>query len=226
MTEHPSGQHPNDDKSTPVQKLVFELSKLPGIGERTATRLAYFILKQDATYARALADALVAAKQKTQFCSACLTFSDVDPCRICSSPQRSARLICVVERPADAVSIENALAFRGHYHVLHGALSPLDGIGPDDLKIRELLYRVARLRPAPGETANSDQTIEIILGTNPSVEGEATALYISRLLHQDFPPHEVRVTKLAHGIPVGGRLEFTDRLTIGKAIENRVEMTH
>jgi len=204
---------------TPVQKLIFELSKLPGIGERTATRLAYFILKQEPSYARALAEALVSAKQKTQFCSECLTFSDTNPCRICSNPQRATTSICIVERPADAVSIENALAFKGRYHILHGALSPLDGIGPDDLKIRELIERVGRLQ------AGGAIGIEIILGTNPSVEGEATALYIARLLHQTFAG-AVRVTKLAHGIPVGGRLEYTDRLTIGKAIENRVEMAN
>jgi len=193
----------------PVSRLIFELSKLPGIGEKTATRLAYFILKQDVEYSRSLSEAIVTAKEKIGLCSSCFTFSDTDPCRICSNPQRIANVICVVERPADVLSLEQAGAHRGLYHVLHGALSPLDGIGPEELKIRELMNRVA-----------ASQLTEVILATNPSVEGEATALYLSRLIK----PFGVRVTKLAHGIPVGGLLEYTDRQTIGKAMENRVEM--
>lgn len=196
-----------DQTRDPVSQLIFELSKLPGIGEKTATRLAYFILKQDAAYARALADALVTAKEKTGLCSTCFTFSDKNPCRICANPQRDATTICIVERPSDVFSLEAAGAHRGLYHVLHGVLSPLDGIGPEELKIRELLARTPGLK-------------EIILATNPSVEGEATSLYLARLIK----PLGVRITKLAHGIPVGGQLEYTDRQTLTKAMENRVEM--
>lgn len=195
----------------PVSKLIFELSKLPGIGEKTATRLAYFVLKQDASYAQSLAEALVAAKQKIGLCTVCFTFTDVDPCRICASNERDRSIICVIERPTDMNSIEMAGKFRGAYHVLHGALSPLDGIGPDELKIRELL---ARLR-APVAPIH-----EVILAMNPSVEGDATSLYLTRLIR----PLGIRVTQLAHGIPMGGQLEYTDRQTIGKAIENRMEM--
>jgi recombination protein RecR len=198
-------------ETDPVGKLIYELSKLPGIGEKTATRLAYFILKQDQSYSDSLAGAVVGAKQKIRLCETCFTFTDVTPCRLCSSANRVTGTICVVERPADVFSIEQAGIFKGLYHVLHGALSPLDGIGPDELKIREL---VLRLTPDSAIT-------EIILATNPSVEGEATALYLARLIK----PLGIRVTKLASGIPVGGTLEFTDKQTIGKAMENRMEIT-
>ena len=194
-----------------VSKLIFELSKLPGIGEKTATRLAYFILKQDPGYARALSEAIAGAKQKIVLCSECHTFSDTEVCRICSNPERDPASICVVERPSDVLSIEQAGVHRGLYHVLHGALSPLDGIGPEELKIHELLSRIG---------SRADGIREIILATNPSVEGEATALYLSRLIK----PLGIRVTQLAHGLPVGGLLEYTDRQTIGKAMENRMEM--
>ena len=199
------------NSSDPVSKLIFELSKLPGIGEKTATRLAYYILKQDATYAASLAEALVAAKQKVGLCSVCFTFTEADPCRICSDHSRDRAMICVVERPSDMNSIEMSGNYRGAYHVLHGALSPLDGIGPDELKIRELMDRL-RAPVAPVR--------EVLLAMNPSVEGDATSLYLTRLVR----PLGVRVTQLAHGIPMGGQLEYTDRQTIGKAIENRMEM--
>ena len=193
----------------PVSKLIFELSKLPGIGEKTATRLAYFILKQDESYSRELADALVQAKSRIVLCQECCTFTDTSPCRICASPQRDRSVVCVVERPADVLSIEQSGAFRGVYHVLHGVLSPLDGIGPEDLKIHELMHRF-----------EGAQTVHVLIfATNPSVEGEATSLYLARLLK----PLGVKLTKLAHGIPVGGQLEYTDRQTIGKALENRME---
>jgi recombination protein RecR len=201
-------------RQDPVSRLIFELSKLPGIGEKTATRLAYFILKQDPEYATSLAEAITTAKLKIGLCHGCYTFSDVDPCRICSNLDRDHSLICVVERPADLLSLEQSGAHKGAYHVLHGALSPLDGIGPEELKIRELLARVSKATPEQGGVR------EVILATNPSVEGEATALYLSRLLH----PMGVRVTQLAHGLPVGGLIEYTDRQTIGKAMENRVEI--
>jgi recombination protein RecR len=197
-------------KHDPVSKLIFELSKLPGIGEKTASRLAYHILKQDESYSRNLADALMNAKQKIILCNLCFTFTDTDTCRICSDPTRDHSFICAVERPSDVFSIEQSGAFRGVYHVLHGVLSPLDGIGPDELKIRELIARVS-----------AGSVRELIVATNPSVEGEATALYLSRLAR----PFAVKMTKLAHGIPVGGMLEYTDRQTIGKALENRMVMT-
>ena len=198
----------------PVSKLIFELSKLPGIGEKTATRLAYYVLKQDVTYARSLADALITAKEKIGQCSVCYTFTDQDPCRICTSAERGTEVLCVVERPSDVFSIEQSGMYRGRYHVLHGVLSPLDGIGPEELKIRELLHRIQ----AAGEP---NPIREVILATNPSVEGEATAIYLGRLLQ----PLGVRVTQLAYGLPVGGQLEYTDRQTIGRALENRKELT-
>jgi len=194
----------------PVAKLIFELSKLPGIGEKTATRLAYFILKQDAQFAQSLSEALLDAKNKIGLCDSCFTFTDVSPCRLCADPQRQKGLVCVVERPADVMAIEQSGSHQGSYHVLHGALSPLDGVGPDDLKIHELLERL-----------KSGTIQEIILATNPSVEGEATAMYIGRLVKM----LGVKVTKLAHGIPVGGTLEYSDRQTIGKALQNRVEVS-
>lgn len=203
-------QTPNPHRHDPVSKLIFELSKLPGIEKKTATRLAYFILKQSPEYSRALSEAIVGAKQKIVLCAQCFTFSDTETCRICSNPERDANLVCIVERPSDVMSIEQAGVHKGLYHVLHGALSPLDGIGPEELKIRELMTRIGA-RP---------EIREIILATNPSVEGEATALYLSRLIK----PFGIRVTQLAHGLPVGGLLEYTDRQTIGKAMENRVEL--
>jgi recombination protein RecR len=204
-----SNSDPSGNRQDPVAKLIYELSKLPGIGEKTATRLAYFILKQDPEYARSLSEAIVYAKQKIGLCGSCFTFSDRDPCRICSNHERDRSTICVVERPADVLSLEQASVHRGLYHVLHGALSPLDGIGPEELKIRELMNRIG-----------TSDVKEVILATNPSVEGEATALYLARLIK----PFGIRVTQLAHGIPVGGLLEYTDRQTIGKAMEIRTEM--
>jgi recombination protein RecR len=217
FSNSPSNSHGQD--RDPVSRLIFELSKLPGIGEKTATRLAYHVLKQDESYARSLSEAIVNAKQKIVLCQSCYTFTDVTPCRICANMNRDHGMICVVERPSDVFSIEQAGTYRGLYHVLHGALSPLDGVGPDDLKIRELLSRLLESLPP---------VRELILATNPSVEGEATALYISRLVRPAAAlPSEtpLRVTKLAHGIPVGGMLEYTDRQTIGKALENRMEMS-
>jgi len=205
--------HPSSSKEDPVAKLIFQLSKLPGIGEKTATRLAYFILKQDENYSKALSDAILNAKHKIILCNQCFTFTDLNPCRICTDSQRDPSLICVVERPTDVFSIEQTRSYRGTYHVLHGALSPLDGIGPDDLKIRELLARIAA-------TEKNLPIREIILATNPSVEGETTSLYLARLMKT----FGLKTTKLAHGLPVGGMLEYTDHQTIGKAIENRMEI--
>jgi recombination protein RecR len=193
----------------PVSRLVFELSKLPGIGEKTATRLAYFVLKQDIGFARGLSEALMAAKQKIGLCAECATFTDQEVCRICADLRRAQEMICVVERPSDVFTLEQAGAHSGLYHVLHGVLSPLDGIGPGELKIRELLLRLQK-----------HSVKEVILALNPNVEGEATALYLSRLIK----PSGIRVTQLAHGIPVGGQLEYTDRQTLGRALQNRVEV--
>jgi len=204
----------NQRNPDPVSKVIFELSKLPGIGEKTATRLAYYILKQDETYARSLSESILKAKQSIRLCEKCFTFTDQEICRICSSSDRDHNLVCVVERPSDVFSIEQSHAFRGSYHVLHGALSPLDGIGPEELKIRELLHRIRT------QTAASESIREIMLATNPTVEGEATALYLTRIIK----PLGIKVTQLAHGLPVGGALEYTDRQTIGRAIENRMEM--
>lgn len=206
----------NNNALDPVSRLIFELSKLPGIGEKTATRLAYYILRQDEAYSRSLSEALMNAKQKVVLCGECFTFTDISPCRICANLSRDHSVICVVERPSDVFSIEQAGGYRGLYHVLHGALSPLDGIGPEELKLRELIQRLGR----------SDSPVrELILATNPSVEGEATSMYIARLVKPlGAASAGIKVTKLAHGIPVGGMLEYTDRQTIGKAMENRMEV--
>lgn len=197
------------NRQDPVSRLVFELAKLPGIGEKTATRLAYYILKQDSEYARSLSESILNAKQKIGFCNRCFTFTDQEICTICSDTQRNFSSICVVERPSDVFSIENAADFKGVYHVLHGVLSPLDGIGPEDIKINELLERI-----------KASSINEVIFATNPSVEGEATASYLTRLIR----PLGIKLTRLAHGIPMGGRLEYSDRQTIRKALENRMEM--
>jgi recombination protein RecR len=199
------------DRNDPVAKLIFELSKLPGIGGKTAARLSYFILKQDESYARSLSEAVINAKQKTSLCNYCFTFTNLEICKICLSQDRDNGLICVVERPTDVHSLEQSGTYRGLYHVLHGSLSPLDGVGPEELKIRELLSRLHE---------STTPIRELILATNPSVEGEATSLYLSRLIK----PFGIRITKLAHGLPVGGLLEYTDKQTISKALENRVEI--
>lgn len=196
----------------PFSKLVFELSKLPGVGEKSATRLAYFIVKQDRTSSEQLAQAILGAKTSVRLCSECFTFTDADPCRICSNPSRDHGSICITEKPMDVHTIERTGVHRGVYHVLHGVLSPLDGIGPNELKIQELLARIEK----SGETPIR----ELILALNPSVEGDATGLYLSKLVK----PLGIRVTKLAHGIPVGGVLEYTDRETLSRALQNRLEV--
>ncbi len=192
-----------------LARLIEQLTRLPGIGEKTASRLALHILRAEADYARALASAIVAVKEETRLCSRCFALTEADPCAICTDPERSADVICVVEEPADLLAIERVREFRGRYHVLHGALAPLDGIGPDDLKIQPLLVR---LREQPVR--------EVILATNPTAEGEATALYLARLLK----PLGLRVTRIAHGLPVGGDLEYADAMTVGRALEGRREM--
>ena len=193
----------------PLAKLIEHFRALPGIGTKTAVRLAYHVLDMDAAKAKALAGAILEAKEKIGFCSVCCNLSDRDPCAICASTKRDHATICVVEQPQDVAAVERMHDFHGVYHVLHGALSPLEGVGPENLRVKELL---ARLRDG--------NVNEVIMATNPNVEGEATAMYIARLLK----PMGVRVTRIAHGLPVGGDLEYADEVTLSKAMENRVEL--
>ena len=199
----------------PVSNLIDAFSRLPGIGPKSASRLAYFLLRADSEIGLNLAAALTELKEKTVFCSVCHNIADRQPCAICDSPQRDASIICVVEEPLDVQAIERTGAFRGVDHVLHGAISPVEGIGPDDLKIRELLKRV---QASEKEGAVSVQ--ELLLATNPNLEGEATAMYISRL----FKPLGVKVTRLARGLPTGGDLEYADESTLSNALSGRLEM--
>ena len=193
--------------SDPLARLVGELSRLPGIGPKTATRLAHHLLKVPAAEARALAEAVVEVKEKLFHCSSCNSITAVDPCRICSDPQRDRTLMCVVEEPFNIQPIERTAEFHGLYHVLLGALSPHRGIGPDQLAVRGLLERL-------------DGVAEVVLATNPNVEGEATAFYLARLLK----PRGVRVTRLAFGMPVGGDIEYTDEVTLGRSLAGRREI--
>src|SRR5512138_49582 len=193
----------------PIARLVKELAKLPGIGEKTAQRLAFHVLEAGPAYAKDLADAIAGVVRDVRLCSSCQTLTDRDPCPICSDPRRDARTLCVVEGVPDLLAIERTHEFRGRYHVLHGALSPLDGVGPGDLKIRELLVR---LEQSPVD--------EVVLATNPDVEGEATALYLTKLLK----PSGIRVTRIAQGVPMGGDLEYADQVTLARAIAGRREL--
>lgn len=193
----------------PIARLVEELTKLPGIGPKTAQRLALHIVTGSATDARALADAVVEAKEKTRYCSVCCNLTDIDPCRLCAHPGRDRSLLCVVEDPKDVIALERTREFKGVYHVLHGAISPMDGIGPQHLRIEELLHRL-----------RSDEIKEMIVATDPNPEGEATAMYLARLIK----PLGVKVTRMAHGMPVGGDLEYIDEVTLSKALEGRREL--
>jgi len=193
----------------PIARLVKELARLPGIGEKTAQRLAFHVLAAGPAYAEALAAAVTGVVRDVRCCSRCQTLTDKDPCAICSDARRDPRLLCVVEGVPDLVAIERTHEYRGRYHVLHGALSPLDGVGPSDLKIRELLVRL--------ETEPAD---EIIIATNPDVEGEATALYLARLLK----PMGVKVSRIAQGVPMGGDLEYADQVTLARAMSGRREL--
>lgn len=193
----------------PLRRLVEQLSQLPGIGEKSATRLAFFVLRTDEAYAQALADAITAVKREIRLCSICLGFTEREPCTLCSDPRRTGELLCVVEDPADVVAIERAGDFPGRYHVLHGTLAPLDGIGPDQLKIAELAARI-----------REGQVREVIIATNTTVEGEATALYTAKILK----PLGVKVTRIAHGLPMGGDVEYADGVTLSRALEGRREM--
>lgn len=193
----------------PLAQLIEQFRALPGIGAKTATRLAYHVLDMDMTRAQRLANAIVEAKEKIGFCSTCFNLTDSDPCIICSAERRNRGVICVVEQPPDVAAMERMNDYDGVYHVLHGALSPLEGIGPNDIRIRELVTR-----------AGASEVQEVIVATNPNVEGEATAMYIAKLLK----PMGVRVTRIAHGLPVGGDLEYADEVTLSRAMENRREI--
>jgi recombination protein RecR len=193
----------------PIQDLIDELSRLPGIGPKSAQRLAFHMLKAPSDEARRLAEAIVRAKERMSFCRECGNVAEGDLCRICRDTGRDPTVICVVEEPKDAAAIEKAGVIKGRYHILGGAISPLDGIGPEDLRVGELLERVQR-----------DSVVEVILATNPNLEGNATAMYVAALLK----PSGVRVTKLASGLPVGGDLEYADEITLGQALEGRREM--
>lgn len=193
----------------PLAKLIEHFRALPGIGNKTAVRLAYHILDMDADQAKALAGAIIEAKEKIGFCNTCFNLSDQNPCAICASEQRDHSVICVVEQPQDVAAMERMREYHGVYHVLHGALSPLEGVGPDQIRIKELIYRLS------GDTVR-----EVIMATNPNVEGEATAMYLAKLLK----PMGIKVTRIAHGLPVGGDLEYADEVTLSKAMENRREI--
>ncbi len=203
--------------ASPIARLVQQLGKLPGIGEKTAARLAFHILRASPEDAAALAAAIAEVKQKIRFCSVCCDLTETDPCAICRDARRDAAIVCVVAQPQDVVAIERTGGYRGRYHVLHGVLSPLDGIGPDDLRVTEL---VARCAMAPPTVLAGIVDSEAILATSPSVEGEATAVYLSKLLR----PLGVRATRIATGVPIGGELEYADQVTLARAIDGRREM--
>lgn len=193
----------------PLGKLINELSKLPGIGGKTAQRLAFHILSLENREAQALANSILEAKETMKYCSTCGNLTDQDPCTICSDKRRRQDVICVVESPRDVMAMERIKEFDGLYHVLHGAISPMDGIGPEDINLKQLIVRLQ----------NSDVK-EIILATNPNIEGEATAMYIARLIK----PSGIKVSRIANGIPVGGDLEYADEVTLLKAMEGRREL--
>lgn len=198
-----------DYYALPIANLIEQLSKLPGIGKKTAQRLAFYILEMNTIEAEKLAKAITTAKEKVHYCSICCNLTDEDPCHICRDDRRDGSTICVVEGAKDIVAMEKTREYKGLYHVLHGAISPMDNIGPNEIKIKELLNR-----------AYQGDIEEVILATNPTVEGEATALYIAKLLK----PLGIKTTRIAHGIPVGGDLEYFDEVTLSKAMENRREL--
>ncbi|HHT42164.1 MAG TPA: recombination protein RecR [Firmicutes bacterium] len=192
----------------PLARLVEELVRLPGIGPKTAQRLAFFLISQSPGEVESLAESMVEAKRRIRYCSQCFHLTEEDPCAICSDPKRNKKFICVVEEPRDVIAMERTKSFDGVYHVLHGSISPLEGIGPNQLKVKEL---VARIGP---------DVEEVVLATDPNVEGEATAMYLARLLK----PIGVKVTRMAHGMPVGSDLEYVDEVTLSKALEGRREL--
>ena len=195
--------------SASIEKLVEEFEKLPSIGHKTAVRLAFYILNSSLEDAEKFANAVVEARKNLKYCSICNNITDVDPCPICANAKRDKETICVVEDVRDIVPIERTHEYNGVYHVLHGTISPVNGIGPNDIKIKELMTRIG-----------TGEVKELILATNPNVEGEATAMYISKLVK----PFQIKTSRIAHGIPIGGDLEYTDEVTLAKALENRVEL--
>ncbi len=195
--------------SETVNKLINQFEKLPGIGHKTAVRLAFYILESDESVAKEFSETLVKAKKNVKFCSICYNLTEKDPCDICSNSKRDESTICVVENVKDVIAMEKTHEYKGKYHVLHGSISPMNNISAGDIKIKELLERL-----------KDDSIKEVILATNPTVEGEATAMYISRLIK----PLGIKVTRIAHGIPVGGDLEYTDEITLIKALEGRTQM--
>lgn len=194
----------------PIAQLIEAFAKLPGIGRKSAQRLAFYIINQPEAEAVNFAEAVITAKRKITYCSKCFHLTDVDPCYICSNPKRDKTIICVVEDPRDLLAIERTKEYHGLYHVLHGAISPMDGVGPEDIKIRELVIRLQQ----------EEEVTEIIMATNPTIEGEATAMYLSKLLKGTG----IKMTRLAHGIPVGGELEYADEMTLMKAMEGRRQL--
>ena len=193
----------------PIARLLEELERLPGIGPKSAQRIAYWLLTAEAADAERLANAITEVKRTIHFCPVCFNFAEGDLCSVCADPERDRTAVCVVEEPRDLVALDRTGEFRGTYHVLQGAISPMDGIGPERLRIRELIDRLA-----PGEIT------EVVIATNPNVEGETTALYLARLIK----PLGIRVTRIASGLPVGSDLEFADEVTLGRALEGRREM--
>lgn len=194
---------------TAIQRLLDELERLPGVGPKSAQRIAYWMLTADTATAERLASAIVDVKRQIHFCPRCFNFAESELCGVCADPERDAATVCVVEEPRDVAAIERTHEFSGVYHVLHGAISPIDGIGPEQLRIRELIARLG-----------TEEVTEVVLATNPNVEGETTALYLARLIK----PLGIRVTRIASGLPVGGDLEFADEVTLGRALEARREM--
>ena len=193
----------------PLNKLINELSRLPGIGGKTAQRLAFHILSMSDGDAFRLSDSIREAKEQMRYCSVCGNLTDVDPCAICSDTDRDPSVICVVESPRDVIAMEKIREFKGYYHVLHGTISPMDGIGPDDINLKSLVVRL-----------QDERVQELIIATNPTIEGEATAMYIARLIK----PSGIKVSRIAHGIPVGGDLEYADEVTLLKAVEGRRQL--
>lgn len=194
----------------PLGRLIAELSKLPGIGEKMAQRLAFHLLAVSDKEAEDLASAIAEAKHKMKYCSVCGNLTDQDPCAICSDSSRDSSVLCVVESPQDVMAMERIREFHGYYHVLNGVISPMEGIGPEDINLRQLILRLQK----------NPEIKEVIIATNPNIEGEATAMYIARLIK----PSGIKVTRIAHGLPVGGELEYTDEVTLLKAMEGRSEI--
>lgn len=195
-----------------LEKLIDQFSRLPGIGQKSATRMALFVLRDSTDLAEHLAKSLLEVKEQIKFCSTCFNFTDDDPCRICRDPDRANGVLCVVEGPGDQLALETSRAFRGRYHILQGVLSPLDGVGPEQLKIGELLRRT-----------DQEEIREIVLATNPTTEGEATASYLAKLISNKKPT--IKISRIAMGVPMGGDLKYMDRMTLEHALKTRIPVT-